>query len=120
MQLDIDHRKHMLLEEDYEELTSNDVVGLNVRLLPGFDPYLLAHAVKDHLVEPANYKQVYRNQGWISAVILVNGKIAGVWSYGARRGRTAVDIRPFKKLSPAMRAKIGDEAASLARFMDAS
>jgi hypothetical protein len=120
MQFEIEHSNHLLLAEDYEELAGNDVVGLNVRLLPGFDPYLLAHAVKDHLVEPANYKQVYRNQGWISAVILVNGKVAGVWSCGARRGRTAVDIRPFKKLSAAVRAKIDDEAASLAKFMDAS
>jgi winged helix DNA-binding protein len=120
VQFDIDDSRHLLLAKDYEELIDSDPGGLSVRLLPGFDSYLLGHAIKDHLVEPANYKQVYRNQGWISAVILVDGKVAGVWSYSGSRGRTAVDIRPFKKLSATVREKIEEEAASLAKFMDAS
>jgi hypothetical protein len=118
MEFDLENSKHLLLAKDYEKLTSNEVDGPNVRLLPSFDPYLLGHAIKDHLVEPANYKQVYRNQGWISAVIMVNGKVAGVWSHGARKGRTALDIRPFKTLSARIRRKIEDEAASLAKFME--
>jgi hypothetical protein len=51
-----------------------------VRLLPAFDAFLLAHATKDHIVDPRFYKRVYRNQGWISPVVLVGGRIAAVWS----------------------------------------
>src|SRR5258708_6676459 len=117
VQFDIEQNQFLLLAKDYEDLKNSGPEGLNVRLLPGFDPYLLGHARKDHLVERCDYKQVYRDQWWISAVILVNGRIEGTWTRSKRRGRTEVDIRPFKKLSAAVRSKIEDEAASLAKFM---
>ena len=37
------------------------------------DPYLLAHRDKDHLLSAEHYKRVYRNQGWISPVVLIDG-----------------------------------------------
>ncbi|HJX84840.1 MAG TPA: winged helix DNA-binding domain-containing protein [Candidatus Angelobacter sp.] len=120
VEFDIEQSQFLLLAKDYGDLKNSGLEGLNVRLLPGFDPYLLGHALKGHLVEPCDYKQVYRNQWWISAVILVNGRVQGTWTHGKRRGRTAVDIHPFKKLSAKVRDKIESEAASLAKFMDAS
>ena len=44
-----------------------------------FDTFLLAHATKHHLVEPRFYKRVYRNQGWLSPVVIVAGRIVAVW-----------------------------------------
>ncbi len=44
-----------------------------------FDPFLLAHATKGHLVERKYYKRVYRPQGWISPVVMRGGTIVGVW-----------------------------------------
>ncbi len=91
-----------------------------VRLLPAFDPFLLAHAVKDHLVERAHYKRVYRNQGWISPVILIDGSAAGIWSHARKGGKLFVEVAPFEKFPKKIRALIEEEAASLARFLDSS
>jgi hypothetical protein len=85
-------------------------------LLPLFDPYLLAHAEKHHLVESLHYKRVYRNQGWISAVVLINGRIGGTWSYWSEGKKVAVEMKPFKKLQSSTRKSIELEVASLSSF----
>lgn len=91
-----------------------------LRLLPSFDPYLLAHADKDHLVEPRYYKRVYRNQGWISPVVLLNGRVIGVWSHERQGNRLLVQVEMFENSSKSVRARIKEEAAGLASFLDAS
>lgn len=89
-----------------------------VRLLPAFDAYLLAHSVKDHLIEPRHYKRVYRNQGWISPVVLINGEIAGTWAHRINKGRLEVDLQPFTKFTSDARQQIEEEIARLAEFME--
>lgn len=90
-----------------------------IRLLPSFDSYLLAHREKDHLLSAQHYKRVYRNQAWISPVVLIDGEIAGVWSHKLQSKKLLVNIDPFGKLSKAQRAGIEQEAASLALFFKA-
>jgi hypothetical protein len=89
-----------------------------IRLLPIFDSYLLAHREKDHLLSAKHYKLVYRNQGWISPVVLIDGAIAGVWSHKVQNKRLLVKIEPFGKLSKAARAGIEREAEHLAKFFE--
>jgi len=79
----------MLIAEDWRVLRNRPTGETSVRLLPGFDPFLSAHADKAHLVAPAYFKRVYRNQGWISPVVVRDGKITGSGptnSAGARSG----------------------------------
>jgi uncharacterized protein YcaQ len=88
-----------------------------IRLLPSFDSYLLAHRIKDHLLSAKHYKRVYRNQGWISPVVLIDGAVAGVWSHKLQNQKLLVGIEPFGKLSKATRAGIEREAGCLALFL---
>jgi hypothetical protein len=107
-----------LLRGDYKEFVESAPSKGRVRLLPHFDPYLLAHAEKEHLLASIHYKRVYRNQGWISPVVLVDGKVTGVWSYKMQGRTLLIQIEPFAKLSRAIRGAIEQEAASLAAFFD--
>jgi hypothetical protein len=107
-----------LLSEDVAVLNDGSAAKTSIRLLPHFDPYLLAHREKDHLLSAKHYKRVYRNQGWISPVVLIDGAIAGVWSYRPQGKRLSVAIEPFGKLSKAERAGIEREAESLAKFYE--
>jgi hypothetical protein len=104
-----------LLREDVA-LLNDSAEKACIRLLPNFDSYLLAHREKDHLLAAKHYKRVYRNQGWISPVVLVDGAIVGVWSHKAQGRRLAVTVEPFSKLSKAERAGIEREAEHLALF----
>jgi hypothetical protein len=87
------------------------------RLLPSFDTFLLAHASKDHVIAPAFYKRVYRNQGWISPVVIVRGRAIAVWFLEERTRASTVDVRPFAALDRRTRAGIDAEAQALGRFL---
>jgi len=88
-----------------------------VRLLPYFDAYLLGHKDKAHLVDAAHYKRVYRPAGWLSPVLLVDGRIAGVWAYARKGKRLEVRVEPFIRLGSSVRTLIRVETEDLGRFL---
>ncbi|MCI0490241.1 MAG: winged helix DNA-binding domain-containing protein, partial [Blastocatellia bacterium] len=106
VEVSIEDKKGSLLREDYADLKNSFPEGRTLRLLPYFDPYLLGHADKDHLVSSADYKRVYRNAGWISPVVLLDGKIIGTWSYKRRAKSVSLEVEPFEKFSKIVRARI--------------
>ncbi len=113
-----DKKNCLLLREDMEVLNRSAAAKSSIRLLPHFDSYLLAHREKDHLLSAKHYKRVYRNQGWISPVVLIDGAIAGVWSHKLQGKRLLLEIEPFGKLSKAERAGIEHEAERLALYYE--
>jgi hypothetical protein len=107
-----------MLRRDLDAL-ADSALDTAPRLLPAFDTYLLAHAAKDHLVEPRFYKRVYRNQGWLSPVVLVSGRIVAVWFLEQRARSYTVDVRPFDRLDKRVQSGIKDEAHALGLFLGA-
>ena len=74
-----------------------------VWLLPGFDPYVLAPISHRAEIIPARkVDAVSRTAGWISPVLLVDGRIAGIWEPSTARGVTTVTVTPFAKLPKAV------------------
>jgi hypothetical protein len=116
----IEDTKAFMLQEDFRELAKSALDDQVLRLLPHFDPYMLGHAEKDYLVEASHYKRVYSNQGWISPVVLLNGRVIGVWSYKRGGKRWSLEIEPFEKFSKSLRAKIEEETTSLGKFLETS
>jgi hypothetical protein len=108
-------RPLLMLGEDVADFEKH-VSSKSIRLLPSFDVYLLAHREKDHLLGDQHYKRVYRNQGWISPVVLINGAVAGVWAYKPRGRKLEINIEPFGKLSKSERASIEHEVEELGKF----
>jgi hypothetical protein len=108
-----EHNGLLLLREDIKTLQSASPLN-SVHLLPYFDVYLLAHRFKEHFLKPQFYKRVYRNQGWISPVVLINGEIAGVWSYKLARKTLEIEIELFARVDSRTRKQIKDRAAELA------
>src|SRR4029077_7284919 len=106
----------LLLREDIDDLQAPPSVEGSVHLLPHFDVYLLAHSTKEHLLDLKNYKRVYRNQGWISPVVLVNGEIAGVWSYEMSRQQIKIVVELFARASKSVRTHIEERANALGQL----
>lgn len=74
-----------------------------VHLLPGFDPYVLAPiSHRAHTIPDGRVDAVSRSAGWISPVLLVDGRIAGTWAAEASGDTTTVTITPFAALSTAV------------------
>jgi hypothetical protein len=89
-----------------------------VRLLPAFDHYVVGAPRGDDEVVPAKQRaRVYRPQGWLSPVLLVDGRVAGVWSHERAVDRLVVEIEPFARLPRAVKAGAEAEAEALAGFL---
>lgn len=51
-----------------------------VRLLPGFDQYVLGPGTRDTAIIPARRRaQISKAAGWISPVVVTGGRVAGTW-----------------------------------------
>jgi len=92
-----------------------------VRLLGGFDHYVVA-APRDveAVLAPDRRQRVYRPQGWLSPVLLVDGRIVGVWSYELGGGRVAVEVEPFERVGADVRTAVESEAERLGAFLGAA
>jgi hypothetical protein len=112
----VDGERSLVLRRDLAELSAARPAS-SPTLLPSFDTFLLAHAVKDHLVDPRFYKRVYRNQGWLSPVVLVNGRIVAVWFLEEHAKSFVVDVQPFSPLDARVRRGIAQEAEALSTFL---
>ena len=89
-----------------------------VRLLPAFDQYVIA-ATKHarHFVRGDHLERIYRPQGWISPVVLVDGAMAGVWRHERKGKRLEVEVEPFGRLRRGARPAIAEEAERLGRLL---
>jgi uncharacterized protein YcaQ len=117
-EVDVEGTAGWMLREHAEEAAAEEPQERLVRLLPGFDMWVIG-AARDAaaLLDPAEKKRVYRNQGWISPVLLVNGRMDGVWKHERKGKRLTVTIEPFGKLPKWARAQAEAEAERLAGFL---
>jgi hypothetical protein len=102
-----------------EELKSLKTAHV-VRLLPQFDAYVLGISRDCEPILPKTHKtRVYRPQGWISAVVLVDGRMAGVWEYDFQNSRVALNFEMFMPVPARTRHGLRAEAKRLAEFLGA-
>lgn len=107
-----------MLKRHAREVAATDPVQV-ARLLPGFDMWVIGAARGSAaLLDPEHGKRVYRDQGWISPVLLVNGRMEGVWKHERKGKRLLVAIEPFAGRPPKwVRDQIDVEAQRLAAFL---
>jgi Winged helix DNA-binding domain len=106
------------LAADLDELRDAEPEEV-VRLLPAFDAHVVA-APRDAaaVLGPTLRERVYRPQGWLSPVLLVDGRMMGVWRHEVAHGSVDVEIEPFGRLRKGARAAAEAEAQRLATFLD--
>ncbi len=91
----------------------------SVNLLPLFDAYLMGLSrQRDFLMPKAHQSRVFRIAGWISAVVLVGGRIKGVWEHKTEHAQTIVKVRMFSSPTASIRKRIEAEAERLGAFLD--
>jgi uncharacterized protein YcaQ len=110
--VDVDGREASMLAADVKALRAAKAPS-SVRLLPAFDPHVVGTRPRSHLVDPKHEAKIYRPQGWISPVVLVDGMAAGIW----KRERGSVELEPFGRLSRAERQAVDEETDRLRVFL---
>jgi hypothetical protein len=85
----------------------------SVRLLGGFDQWVLGPGTDDgHVTPAARRSAISRTSGWIVPVVVVGGVVNGTWEHD---GRT-VRIAWFREAGAAPRKALNDEVARLSRI----
>jgi hypothetical protein len=121
LQVKVEEKACLALREDLIDLQNTaalDAEQNGVRLLPSFDCYMLGHKDKSQIVDQAHYKLVYRKAGWLSPVLLIEGRAKGTWNSSKKGNRLQITIQPFDRIPKDARKQVEEEAADLARFYD--
>ena len=115
--VDVEGRAAWALSEHVADLEAA-AVSRNVRLLPGFDHYVIGATLHADRLLPGDFKaRVHRPQGWVSPVLLVDGRMDGVWRHERSGRRLTVTIEPFVALPKWARRAAEQEAERLAAYL---
>ena len=118
--VDVEGWKAGILRSDLPDLERAELDEPVVRLLPFFDSFVLGHKSHRNIVDQRNHKKIYRDQGWVSPVLLVDGRAQGTWSHDQKKGILNVRVTPFSKISTKVSSEVKEEASDLARFFECS
>lgn len=97
--------------------------GGSVRLLPEYDPYVMAFREREHLVPAAVAAQVAahgkgRYEGAAGTpLLLVDGLAAGIWRRRKTARRVELTVEPARRLTRAEQAALADEAERIGAFL---
>ena len=118
-EVEVEGWRGWMLAADVDEAAAAAPEGV-VRLLPGFDHHVVAAPRDVDAVLPAARRgDVYRPQGWLSPVVLRDGRMVGTWEHALKSGALRVDVTVFGRADRALRAGVEAEAERLAAFLGA-
>lgn len=109
----VDGERAEVLADDVRILEGARISG-SVALLPAFDPYLMGHVSRDHMFDRVHGPKVSRTAGWISAVLLVDGRVEGTWTHRIERGTLRVVLSPFRRQPSSVTSEVRARAQGLA------
>jgi hypothetical protein len=102
-----------ILAEDLDELRSTKATRA-VRLLPGFDQFVLGPGTGDGHVVPAQRRAaVSKQSGWISPVVLAGGVVRGTWEFAGDR----VAVSWFKEAGAVQRTALRGEVERVSAIL---
>lgn len=113
----VEGRAAAVLKKDLDQLAEAEFESPLIRLLPYFDTFLLGHKEKEHLAAARHLPKIYRPQGWIAPVVLVDGRAVGTWEHAREEKRLRVKVTKFGSISKPIAAGIRAEARDLGRFL---
>jgi Winged helix DNA-binding domain len=113
-EVEVDGERAHVLSDDLDELASSKPTG-EVRLLPGFDQYVLGPGTADgHVVPAARRAEVSKQSGWISPVVVAGGAVRGTWELDDERLRVAW----FEEAGRVPRKALDAEVTRLSSILD--
>jgi hypothetical protein len=88
-----------------------------VRFLPRYDEVLIGYEHRDRVIPARHRPAIYGKNAIIEATVLVDGMVAGTWSFDRSKNDALVRVQPFGRLAPGERTGLIEEGERLARFL---
>ncbi len=109
-EVDIDGESASVLRDDLEELAATPATT-TIRLLPGYDQWVLGPGTADvHVVPPARRSLISRGPN----LVIVGGVVSGTWSLSDDQ----VVVLWFDEAGPPMEEALAEEVSRLAAILD--
>jgi Winged helix DNA-binding domain len=113
-EISIDGEQAYVMADDLDELAATQPSTV-VRLLAGFDQWVLGPGTEDaHVVPAARRSAVSKQSGWIAPIVVVGGVVSGTWELAGDR----VKIAWFREAKAHPREALETEVARLATILD--
>jgi hypothetical protein len=113
-EVDMEGDRAYVLTADVEELRSTKPTRA-VRLLPGFDQYVLGPGTGDgHVVPAARRSAVSKQSGWIAPVVISGGVVRGTWELDGEHVR----VMWFAESGKPPRAALKKEIERVSSILD--
>jgi hypothetical protein len=90
--------------------------GRIVRLLPGWDNYLMGHRDREFIAGGQRWQRIMPGGGMIRPVILVDGVAVGTWGVRRAGGSVQVEVSPFGDLDADVAEAAREEVEDIRRF----
>ena len=88
-----------------------------VQLTPDFDEYLVGYADRQALLHPKINQKVDLSFGLLSATILIDGRIAGMWKHTFEKKSVVINCQPYYPLDPGESLEVVAAANRFAEFL---
>ncbi|HET6261595.1 MAG TPA: winged helix DNA-binding domain-containing protein [Chloroflexia bacterium] len=118
-EVNVEGWKAMTLTSIAEQVHALNEPPTGVRLLPAFDPYTIAYYPNSRYLDPDKKDRVYRKGAWITPVVLVDGRLAGLWDQQKKGPGVTISIEMFQPPGPEVQQGIQTEADRLGAFLRA-
>ena len=117
--VEVDGERAYVLAEDMDGLAAAKGTPA-VRLLPGFDQYVLGPGTGDgHVVPAARRGAVSKQSGWISPVVVAGGVVRGTWNLDGEQVRVAWFREAGRPQRKALEAEVARLSSILGRGLRA-
>jgi Winged helix DNA-binding domain len=113
----VDGERAHVPAEVFDELASARPSAV-MRLLPGFDQYVLGPGTADgHVVPAARRGAVSKQSGWISPVVVSGGVVCGTWKLDGDRVRAAWHREAGRPPRNALEVEVARDSSILDRVL---
>ncbi|HEY4227892.1 MAG TPA: winged helix DNA-binding domain-containing protein [Candidatus Limnocylindrales bacterium] len=119
-EVDVGGTRAWVRTADLDAIAATRARSGEVQLVGGFDPFIVGAGLRDQLLPATHVKRVSRTAGWISPVLLVDGRAAGVWDSKRSGDQLTVTVDVFAPIAGGMRRAIGKAADRVAAAQGAA
>ena len=89
----------------------------SVLLLSVYDEYTIAYTDRSDISESRDIERMIAMGNALTAVIVLNGKVAGTWHKATNKDSVRISLNPFRKLDSGEREALESEAARYGKFV---
>lgn len=101
-----------------KDLEIPDKLEPSVHLLPAFDEFMVSYKFRSASLDASHTAQTITVNGIFKPIIVINGRVAGVWSRTEKRNAIVIEPQFFVDVNPAEKTGISLAAARLGQFLE--